>query len=383
MRAPKLWLWGIALVLMVGGALVAYWYFNRSSAQAQTTVTVTRGDLQATVNANARLRAHESVRLAFPLSGLVTAVNVQEGDKVKKGDVLAELDATEIARRVKQAEMTLAARQEDLAAAQQPPSANDLKILQETLKKGALALAAAQDRYKDDDSDDNRIAQELAESDYAIARANFERQTSGASADAIADLQRAVDNARLDLQAARETLAGAQLRAPFDGTVTDVSAQPGERVGGYNAVVSLADLSQLEAFADIDEIDVAEVREGQSVELRFDAFPGETVQGKLTRLFPAASTDRGATVYHAVIELEPTELQLRPGMGATAAIATVEKSNVLRVPSRAIKNAGSQKIVVVKDGNGTRNVVVETGLSDGSQTEIVSGVDEGTVIVIE
>jgi hypothetical protein len=70
-------------------------------------------------------------------------------------------------------------------------------------------------------------------------------------------------------------------------------------------------------------------------------------------------------------------------MGATANIATVEKSDVLRLPSRAVKSAGSQHIVVVRDGGGTRNIVVETGLSDGNNTEIVSGIGEGTVVVIE
>ncbi len=154
-------------------------------------------------------------------------------------------------------------------------------------------------------------------------------------------------------------------------------------LGGFNPVVSVADLSELELLADIDEIDVAEVEPGQSVELRFDAFPGKTAQGTLTRLYPAASNDRGATVYQAIIALEPTELKLRPGMGATVNIATIEKNDVLRLPSRAVKSAGSQHVVVVRDGAGTRNVVVETGLADGSNTEIVSGVGEGTVVVIE
>ncbi len=88
-------------------------------------------------------------------------------------------------------------------------------------------------------------------------------------------------------------------------------------------------------------------------------------------------------MYRAVVTLEPTDLKLRPGMGATLKIATVEKKDVLRVPTRAVKGAGTQKIVVVQDGGGTRNVVVETGLSDGDNTEIISGVSEGTVILIE
>ncbi len=380
LRRPIFW---IALIVIASLVIGAYFYFNQPTSRAQTTATVTRGDLKATVNANARVRAQTSVNLAFPFSGLIKQVHVQEGDVVKTGDVLAELDRRENERRVQQAQDNFETRLDDLSDAQQPPRAAELEIAQQSLKKAALALAAAQDRHKKDATDDNRIGQELAQSDYDIARANFERQTRGTSQSDLERLQRAVDNAKLDLQNAREALEETKLKAPFDGTITEVNAKANQLLGGYNPVVTLADLTKLELVAEIDEIDVAEVQLGQSVELRFDAFPGKTAQGKLTRLFPAASNDRGATVYRAIISLEPTDLKLRPGMGATVNIATLEIKNVLRVPSRAIKSAGTQKIVMVREGNATRNVVVETGLSDGDSTEIISGVTEGTVIVIE
>lgn len=380
-RRPLFWVAVVIVLALSAGGM--YSYLNQPGAQAETTYVVTRGDLKATVNANARVRAQDSVRLAFPLSGLVRAVNVQEGDTVEAGQVLVELDATEISRRVRQAQMNLDARQDALDEAQQPPSAEDLEIAQQSLKKAALALAAAENRYEQEANDQNRITQELAQSDYDIARASFERQIKGLTEGQLDDLRRAVENAQLDLQAVQETLADAQLDAPFAGVVTEVNTQPGELLGGYNVVVAIADLSKLELLAEIDEIDVAEVQTGQTVELRFDAFPGESAAGKLTRLYPAASNERGATVYRAIIVLDATELQLRPGMGATVNIATVEKNNVLRVPSRAVRNAGSQKIVVVREGNESRNVVVETGLSDGSNTEILGGVGEGTVVVLE
>ena len=381
LRRPLIWLGVILLIaLIVGGG---YWFLNQSGTHPPALATVTRGDLKATVNANARVRSQKSVKLAFPFSGLVTQVNVQEGDSVKAGDVIAELDDHDAQRRVAQAEANLAARQQDLAQAQQPPSTSDLEIAQQTLKKAALALAAAQDRFKKNSTDENRIAQEIAQSDYDIARANFDRQTRAPTSFELDTLQRAIDSAQIDLDNARETLAETQLKAPFDGTITEVDADPGALVGGYSPVAVLEDTSKLELLADIDEIDVAEVQEGQSVDINFDAFPGESAQGKVAQLFPAASNERGATIYHAIISLDPTDLKLRPGMGATINIATVEKKNVLRVPSRAVKNAGSQKIVVVLDGSGTRNAVVQTGVSDGSETEIISGVQEGTVIVLE
>jgi HlyD family secretion protein len=379
-RRPLFWIAFVILALLAGAA---FFYFNQPASHTQTTATVTRGELKATVNANGRVRAQKSVRLAFPLSGLVKTVNVQEGDAVQADQVLVELEATEITRRLNQARMNLQAREQDLAEAQQPPSAEDLEIAQQSLKKAALALAAAENRYEEEASDQNRITQELAQSDYDIARANFERQTRGLTQGQLDDLNLAVEHAKLDVQAAQETLAQAQLKAPFAGIVTEVNTKPGELLGGYNAVIALSDLTRLELVAEIDEIDVAEVNTGQTVELRFDAFPGESATGTLSRLFPAASNDRGATVYQAIIALDPTELKLRPGMGATVNIATIEKKDVLRVPSRAIKAAGSQKIVVLQDGNETRNVIVETGLSDGNNTEIISGVSEGAVVVLE
>jgi len=381
LRRPLIWLGIILLIaLVVGGG---YWFLNPSGTHPPALATVTRGDLKAMVNANARVRSQRSVKLAFPFSGLVTKVNILEGDTVKAGDVIAEMDNRDAQRRVAQAEANLAARQQDLAEAQQPPSATELEIAQQTLKKAALALAAAQDQFKKDGSEENRVAQEIAQSDYDIARANFDRQTRAPTTFELDTLQRAIDSAQMDLDNARETLAETQLKAPFDGTITEVDADAGALLGGYSPVAVLEDTSKLELLADIDEIDVAEVEEGQNADLHFDAFPGDSATGKVARLFPAASNERGATIYHAIISLDPTDLKLRPGMGATVSIATVEKKNVLRVPSRAVKNAGSQKIVVVLDGSGTRNAVVQVGVSDGSETEIVSGVQEGTVIVLE
>lgn len=379
-RRPLFW---VALVIVLALSGGVYYYLNQPTTRASATTTVSRGDLKATVNANGRVQAVTSVQLAFPQSGRITQVQVQEGDVVKTGDVLAELDRTEGERRVTQAQSTLDTRLEDLADAKQPPPAAELEIAQQGLKRAALTLAATQDRFEQEASDENRIAKEIAQSDYDTARANFERQTRGTSQSDLNRLQRAVDGATLDLQNARAALGETQLKAPFDGTITSVSIKPNQLIGGFNAVVALADLTKLELAADIDEIDVAEIEVGQSVELKFDAFPGKSATGKLTRLFPAASNDRGATVYPAILALDATTLKLRPGMGATVKIATIEKNNVLRVPSRAIKSAGTQKIVAVREGTTTRNVVVETGVSDGDSTEILGGVTEGTVIVIE
>jgi HlyD family secretion protein len=371
----------LLLAVVVLAAVGAYAWLEPTPSIS--TYTITRGDIRATVNANAQVRAVRSARLSFPMSGQLARVLVKEGDTVKAGDVLAELQSDDYDRRVKQAELALASHQLDLERAQAAPRAEDLEIAQANLKKAALALAAAEDNAKKNPGTASDAAQEVAQADYDIARANFDRLTRGPSDLDLQTLKNAITSAQLDLDAARQALAQTQIRAPYDGIVTEVDAQPGELIGGFNPVVGLADLTQLELLAEIDEIDVGAVTPGQAVEIHLDAFPGETLSGKLTQLFPAASNVRGALIYQARIQFDKGELAVRPGMGATIKIATVEKKNVLLVPSRAIRDAGTQKIVSEYVNGAVENVVVETGLSDGNQTEIVSGLEPGAKVVIE
>ncbi len=369
----------IAILALAAMAVAAWLQPTRSVS----TVSVTVGDISARVNANARVRALRSARLAFPLSGRLAGVPVQEGDTVKAGDLLAELQADELDRRLKQAELTVQSRQLDLERAQAAPRTEDLEIARANLKKAALNLAAAEDNAKRNPGSSSDAAREAAQADYDIARANFDRLTRGPTTQELELLKNNLAAAQLDLETARTAKAQSQLRAPYDGIITEVNAQPGELVGGYNPVVAIADLTQLELFADIDEIDVGSVAPGQSAQISLDAFPGVTLEGKLTRLFPAASNERGALVYHARIQFDKGDLPVRPGMGATVKIATAAKKNVLLIPTRAIRTAGAQKIVSEFVNGVIRNVVVQTGLSDGNQTEIVSGLEPGARLVIQ
>lgn len=371
----------IALAVILIAGLAAYQWMQ--PARAVTTTTVTRGDISATVTANARVRATGSARLSFPMSGRLATLAVREGDAIKGGDVLAELDSRNLDRRVQQAQLTLASRQLDLQRAQAPPRAEDIQISQSNVKKAALSLAAAQDNANKNPSSTNNAAREAAQADYDSATASFDRLTGGPTDQEVQQLKNAIAGAQLDLDAARAELSQTKLTSPYDAVVTQLDAQAGEMVGGFTPVVEIADLTNLELLADIDEIDVGSVAAGQSVDIRLDAFPGESVRGKLTTLFPAASDVRGALVYHARISFDRGKLDVRPGMGATCKIATVEKKAVLLVPSRAVRNAGSQKIVTTNVGGLNQNVVVVTGVTDGNNTEIVSGLEEGEQIVID
>jgi RND family efflux transporter MFP subunit len=370
----------IAGVAILALAAIIVMVVAPQTRSPENTVGVRRGDISASVNATGKARAKQSARLSLPMSGIVQSIVKREGDEVNLGDVILALRADESTRRVRQAELNLQSRQLELARGKASPRDEDIEIARASLRKATMAVAAAEAAYNSNPSSQNDAAREFARADLDIARANFNRVTNGLSKEEIEGLQNAVVYAQLDLESARTALAQTKLTVPFTCTVTEITVREGELVGGYTPLASIADLNALEIAADIDEIDVANVKVGQTVEVRFDAFPGERFTGKLARLFPAASSQRGSTVYSAVVEFDRRNFNVRLGMGANLKILTVEKKGVLLVPNRALKNAGTRKAVRIVAPGEPRDVIVETGVTDGSETEIVSGVSEGDLV---
>ena len=371
---------GIVLALVIIGVILAV--VLSPKAPPPNIVTAQRGDLSAAVNATGKIRAKKSARLSLPLSGMIASVDKQEGDEVNPGDVIVTLRADETTRRVKQAELNLSSRQLDLARAQGAPRDDDIEIARGSLRKATLTVAALEAVNSASPTPQNSAALESARIDLEIARANFNRVANGPSKEEINALQNSVTIAQLELESVKTALAQTKLTTPFTATVTEINARVGELVGGFSPLATIADLSALEIAAEIDEIDVANAQVGQTVEVRLDAFPGEKFTGKLTRLFPVASTARGSTVYNAVVEFDPRDIKVRVGMGANLRILTLEKKGALLVPNRALKNVGSRKAVRVVAPGEPRDVLVEVGVTDGNNTEIVSGLNEGDQVLV-
>ena len=372
----------VIVVIIVAVGIYASGIASPRSTSAQI-VTVQRGDISASVNATGKVQSKHSARLSLPMSGMVQSVNKVPGDTVNPGDVILSLRADDTQRRVRQAELALQSRQLDLTRAKAAPRQEDLQVAQDNVRKATVFAAAAQSAYNSSPTSQNDAALQAANADLDIARANFNRLVNGPTQDDLTALQNAVTNAQIDLDGARSALAQTQLTAPFTSTVTDIMVQPDELVGGFNPLATVADLSALEIDADVDEIDVANVAVGQAVEVRLDAFPGEKFDGKLTRLDPAASTARGSTVYSAVIDFAPGKFHVRLGMGANLKILTIQKKNVLIVPNRALQTTGTLKAVHVVAPGQPRDVTVESGVTDGTNTEIISGLNAGDQLSIQ
>ncbi len=372
----------VVVVVIVVLAAISFSVATPGSPPANVAI-VRRGDISASVNATGKVRSKKSARLSLSMSGIVQSIGKIEGDAVNLGDVILSLRADETTRRVKQAELNLQARQLDLARAKSAPRDEDIDIARAQLSKATVGVAAAEAAYTANPTAQNDAARQVARADLDIARASFNRLTNGATKEELDALQNAVTSARMDLESAQAALAQTKLTAPFTSTVTEITVREGELVGAFTPLATVADLSALEIAAEIDEIDVANVAVGQSVQVRLDAFPGEKFSGKLTRLFPAASTQRGSTVYAAVVEFDPRNLRVRLGMGANLRIETVERQGVLIAPNRALKSVGTRKAVRIVAPGSPRDVIVETGVTDGNDTEIVSGVNEGDQVSVE
>ena len=378
---------GVLILALLGGG---YWAYRavRGSRPANTAV-VRRGTITASVEAMGVVRAAREAHLSLKMGGTVQRIFVQVGDEVEEGEVLLTLDTRELERRVREAELSLEVQRLQLAKARAGPSDAEIEIAKANLRRATVAREAAQADYDEiaDEEDaatsPEAVALERAKADYERARAEFERAVEGATPEEIELLEKQVALAEVALEEAKARLAEAQIIAPFAGTVTAIEVREGENVGALVPLITLSDLTTLEIVAQIDEIDVAEVAVGQKVQIRLDAFPGEELAGTITRVAPAATTERGSTIYQAVVRFERTDLPLRLGMGANLRITTLEKADVLLVPNRAIQPIGRKRVVRVLEGGNVREVEVVTGLSNESETEIVEGLREGEVVLVE
>jgi len=376
----------LVLAAVVGGY---GWYRIGVARQGATTVLVRRGTITATVETTGKVHSAGQVELSLPFGGRVKGVAVSVGDQVETGQLLLELEAPDAERQVREAELNLEIRQLQLDKARAGASSEEIEIAQANLRKAALAKQVAQAAYDEIANEENAetspeaLALQQATIDYQIAQRNYERLVNAPLAAELAALEKQLESAQLALERAQAQWEEMQLMAPLASTVVRVEAREGEMVSAYRPVVVIADLTSLQIIAEVDEIDVAEVAPGQKVTIRLDAYPGQTLPGTIGSLAPAASPQRGSTVYEAVVEFDAEGLALRLGMGANLRIITLEKEGVLLVPNRAIQPIGRRRVVKVVDGRSVREVEVITGLSNESETEIVEGLAEGQKILIE
>jgi HlyD family secretion protein len=215
----------------------------------------------------------------------------------------------------------------------------------------------------------------VREAEVGLEQAHSDRADLDAGADPteLATAQADVERKKLAVQEAETALAATELKAPFDGTILETNVRAGDQITDSTLVLTVADLTDLQVFAFVDETTIRRIQEGQEAQISFDAFPGQSFKGKVLAVPLQGSLQNDVMVYQVPISLEGAdELDLRVGMTANVEVQTARADNALLVPAIALQRNRGQYI----------QTPVEVGLSDGTFTQIVQGLNAGDQVLV-
>lgn len=325
------------------------------------TVVVGEATISNSVTATGTIEPVTSVDVGTQVSGIVAKLYVDYNSIVKKGQIIAELDKTNLISELNIAKANL----NDAQSSLRYQKANYERY--NTLYKKGLVSA---DEY------------ENALLSYRQAQETVKQRNES-------------------VQKAQTNLGYATITSPIDGVVLAKEVEEGQTVAASFSTPTLftiaQDLTDMRVIADVDEADIGEVKEGERVSFTVDAFPDDTFEGFVTQVRQEATTTNNVVTYEVVISAPNKDLKLKPGLTANVTIYTVEKTNVLSVPNKALRFAPAQELIgkaKIKDCNGSKKVwtysnnvfeahPVQVGITDGINTEILGGIAKGQKIVTE
>jgi RND family efflux transporter MFP subunit len=389
-------LWSViaasVLVLALVGVTACPSSGNSGSAEVEL-VKVVRGDLTVTVSGSGNISVSKDASLAFGTGGTVETIDVEAGDQVKEGDRLAQLDTGALELALTQAQLNLATAEYNLDKAQQVYAQPDLATARAAVTNARSYLDYAQLQLDQANSPEqvaywqNEVYQAGVE--LASAEQRLEEMQAGGDSAEVALRRLEVTAARQALAQAQQDLDEATITAPFDGTVGAVYINEGDIIPpptiSPTVAIYLITPTSLELKAEVDEVDIPQVKLGQKAIIEVDAITDEQFEGTVTTISPVPKIETGLVVYEVTISLAiPADTGVRVGMSTTADIVVAESQNTLLVPERAIGHDQDGNPVVEVSVNGQleqRTVVV--GISDGLNTEILSGVSEGETVAVE
>ena len=347
----------------VVAVLIIAWFLLKGGKKEEKvsfeTAKVEKKSIHTSITATGTIEPVTSVTVGTQVSGIVAKLYVDYNSIVKKGQVIAELDKTNLISELNTAKANLASSQS--TATYQQANYNRYKTL---YGKGLVSA----DEF------------ENAQLSYQKARED-------------------VNAKRESVRKAETNLGYATITSPIDGVVLSKSVEEGQTVAASFNTPELfkiaQDLTDMRVIADIDEADIGGVKEGQRVSFTVDAFPDDHFEGRVTQVRQQATTESNVVTYEVVISAPNEDLKLMPGLTASVTIFTMEKNDVLVVPSKALRFMPNQAFLEkdqtiadveadhklwTMEGNTFKAHKVEIGTSNGVMTEITGGVAAGTVV---
>lgn len=353
----------LVIVAVAAIAALAVWLLSGGKKEEKLTfdtAAVAPANIMNSITATGTIEPVTSVTVGTQVSGIVSKLFVDYNSVVKKGQVIAELDKTNLMSQLNTAKTQLATAQSQLNY----QTAN-YKRYKTLFEKGLVAA---------DDFDNAKLSYTQAKEQVASAKEEVQR--------------------------AQTNLGYATITSPIDGVVLSKSVEEGQTVAASFSTPELftiaQDLTNMQVVADVDEADIGDVKEGERVTFTVDAYPDDTFKGEVKQVRQEATTTNNVVTYEVVISAPNADLKLKPGLTANVTIYTAERKGVLSVPSKALRftpqkeTVGKMKIVDVAnaknkvwtiEGNSIVAHKVNIGMTDGTNTQIVGGIAEGTKIV--
>lgn len=362
MKSKKLIGTAIAIAAVAGAATYLFTRGDKTYKLSFETAKVEKATIGSSVTATGTIEPVTSVEVGTQVSGIIDKIYVDYNSVVKKGQVIAELDKTNLISELNTANSELASAKSSLDY--QTANYNRMKTL---FEKGLISA---------NDFETARLSYQQAQSTYASRKES--------------------------VQKAQTNLGYATITSPIDGVILSKAVEEGQTVAASFSTPTLftiaQDLTDMRVIANVDEADIGGVREGQRVSFTVDAYPNETFEGEVTQVRQEATTDNNVVTYEVVISAPNQDLKLKPGLTANITIFTLEREGVVSVPTKALRftptkeTLGSKDKIVdckgtnkvwVREGNTFTAHPVEIGISNGTRTEIISGIKEGTSVVTE
>lgn len=384
----------VLIVVVAAGLAVAGWRSRASGDGVEVVVAQVQRvpTLQSLVTGSGEIVASRYAEIGANVMGRLVALNVREGDTVRAGQVLAQIDSAQAASTADAADAALGALEADARAA--TTQVSGAQAAANEAKARATEAAAALDRARQlRDAGllpaaefDRAVAAEAAASAQVASTASaVQRAQQAASA-----TDRRVAQGRAERARARDQLSKTDVTAPIDGVVTRLDVEVGEMVviGVQNQpgtiLMTVSDLSAINAEVKVAEADVMRLGTGLPAEVTLEALPGQRFPGRIVEIGASALPQIGAQAtareFRVKVRLDPTKTSLKPGLTCDAEIVAVTRSNVLAVPLPAVVDRGGKTGVFTVTDGVVKFVPVTSGIIGGLSIE-VEGVPEGATIV--
>ena len=383
----------VGIVLLIGGGVIAA---TRGGTKIDPTKLqkVERGDLAKSVVATGKVEPITKVEVKSKASGIVKKLLVDYGDRVKKGQLLAQLDKVEIEAQVEQSRAALQAAQASMNSAEadyerakvdaQGPDVPLLKRAYDRsigmAKEGVVSTSAAEDAQRNYEMALNK--QNVSKAQVIVLKAK------------IAQAQAQVAEDQANLKQLDEQLSYTDIVSPIDGVVLSRNVEMGDAVSsilvlGSSAtlVMTLGDTSQVYVKGKVDESDIGKVYLGQPARIKVESFKDKTFNGVVTKISPMGVEKDNVTTFEVRVSINNATGELKAEMTANAEIILEEHKNVLQIPEGAIiydkDKKASIEIPDTSAKDGKKKIAVNIGISNGAKTEVLSGVKEGDQVVLQ